>query len=96
MAEHDPRFEEKIFSTALHCAPAERAHYLDEACAGRPELRQRIEELLKAQPQLGGFMETPADIGTPAVELWTINRGSHVPTFYSGTSSSAFAHRVID
>jgi poly(3-hydroxybutyrate) depolymerase len=31
-----------------------------------------------------------------AVELWTINGGSHVPTFYNGTSSSEFAPRVID
>jgi len=63
MSERDPRSEETIFSTALHCAPAERAPYLDEACAGQPALRQRVEELLKAQPQLGEFLENPADIG---------------------------------
>ena len=65
MSEHDPRSEETIFSTALRCAPAERARFLDEACAGEPALRQRIEELLKAQPQLGDFMENPADLGAP-------------------------------
>ena len=62
MSEHDSRSEETIFSAALHCAPAERAPYLDEACAGQPALRQRIEEFLKAQPQLAEFMEHPADI----------------------------------
>ena len=31
-----------------------------------------------------------------AVELWTINGGSHMPTLYSGRSSSDFAPRVID
>ena len=31
-----------------------------------------------------------------AVELWTINGGSYVPTLYSGRSSSEFALRVID
>ena len=31
-----------------------------------------------------------------AVELWTIKGGSHGPTFYSGSSSSEFAPRVID
>lgn len=31
-----------------------------------------------------------------AVELWTINGGSHNPTFYSGSSASEFAPRVID
>jgi hypothetical protein len=31
-----------------------------------------------------------------AVELWTINGGTHVPTFYNGAASSEFASRVID
>ena len=31
-----------------------------------------------------------------AVELWTINGGSHGPTLHSGSSSSEFAPRVID
>lgn len=31
-----------------------------------------------------------------AVELWTINGGGHEPTFYSGSSASEFAPRVID
>ncbi len=65
MNKHDPISEETIFSTALHRAPAERASYLDDACAGQPALRKRIEELLEAQPQLEEFMENPADCGTP-------------------------------
>ena len=65
MSEHDSRSEETIFSTALHCAPGERAPYFDEACAGQPALRQRIEELLKAQPQIGEFMEKRATVGAP-------------------------------
>ena len=65
MKERDPSSEETIFSTALRCAPDKRACFLDEACAGQPALRQRIEALLKAQPQLGEFMENPAGIGTP-------------------------------
>jgi polyhydroxybutyrate depolymerase len=31
-----------------------------------------------------------------AVELWTINGGHHVPTFYSGSVASEFAPRVVD
>ena len=65
MSEHDPGSEEAIFSNALHEVPAQRARYLDEACAGQPALRRRIEELLKAQPQLGEFMENPAEIEPP-------------------------------
>jgi serine/threonine protein kinase len=65
VSEHDPRSEETIFSIALRSAPSERAPYLDAACAGQPALRQRIEELLNAQAQLGEFMENQADIGSP-------------------------------
>jgi serine/threonine protein kinase/WD40 repeat protein len=64
VSEHDPESEEAIFSTALRCAAAARARYLEKACAGQPALRQRIEALLQAQPRLGEFMERPADIGT--------------------------------
>lgn len=59
LKQDDSKSEETIFSTALHCAPAERAAYLDHACAGQPALRERIAEFLKAQPEVGGFMERP-------------------------------------
>ncbi len=50
--------EETIFSTALRLAPGpERAAYLERACAGRGELRRRVESLLQASPELGDFME---------------------------------------
>jgi hypothetical protein len=50
--------EETIFSAALErSTPAERAAYLDGACAGQPELRQRVEALLDAQPHVGDFLE---------------------------------------
>ena len=62
MSEHPLESEETIFSTALHRTPAERASYLDEACADQPALRKRIEKLLQARHQLGEFMENPADI----------------------------------
>jgi len=61
--EDDLKSEETIFSNAIQRASAERGAFLDEACAGRPALRQRIEELLEAQPQLGEFMETPVAPG---------------------------------
>lgn len=68
MNENEPGSEETIFSGALDFAPSERARYLDEVCAGRPELRQRIEELLEAQPQLGEFMEAPRSPETSHAE----------------------------
>jgi serine/threonine protein kinase/uncharacterized membrane protein HdeD (DUF308 family) len=55
--------ERDIFLNALDIeGPAARAAYLDEACAGRPELRRRIEGLLRAHPaaEEAAFLEVPA------------------------------------
>jgi eukaryotic-like serine/threonine-protein kinase len=38
----------------------ERSAYLDQVCAGDDELRHRVERLLRAQPNLGNFLESPA------------------------------------
>src|SRR5262245_55030686 len=35
----------------------ERAHYLDEACYGKTELRQRVEALLRAHEEASGFLQ---------------------------------------
>jgi WD40 repeat protein/serine/threonine protein kinase len=52
---------EAVFSAALaKQSPEERAVYLDEACGGDPELRHRVERLLKAHPQLGSFLQNDA------------------------------------
>jgi hypothetical protein len=54
----DENSEETIFSTALRLSPGlERAAYLEQACAGRDALRQRVETLLRASPDLCDFME---------------------------------------
>src|SRR5262245_14387052 len=51
---------EVVFFAALEKAtPAERAAYLDEACAGNEALRRRVEALLAAHPQVGRFLERP-------------------------------------
>src|SRR5438093_6852882 len=51
---------EIVFFTALEKAtPADRAAYLDEACAGNEALRRRVEALLAAHPQVGQFLERP-------------------------------------
>src|SRR5262245_59974036 len=53
--------ERDIFVAALRKGdPAERQAYLDEACAGRPELRRQVEHLLGAHEDLGSFLERPA------------------------------------
>src|SRR5215216_4338676 len=53
--------ERTIFLGALdRDDPAERAAYLDAACAGDPVLRQRIEQLLRSHEGVDAFLAVPA------------------------------------
>src|SRR5436305_13944538 len=62
---HAPEMlERELFLAALEKdSAAERAAFLDAACAGDPALRQKVVELLQEQEQVGGFLETPALAG---------------------------------
>jgi WD40 repeat protein/serine/threonine protein kinase len=54
--------EREIFSAALDIEdPAERAAYLDRACAGDPTLRHRLAALLGAHQPASSFLERPAE-----------------------------------
>jgi eukaryotic-like serine/threonine-protein kinase len=58
MTEQSPA--EAIFFTALEKGTAEeRIAYLDVACGADENLRQRVERLLAAHPQVGNFLESP-------------------------------------
>src|SRR5690242_5975138 len=53
--------ERDVFIAALQKEdPAERRACLDEACAGRPELRGQVEHLLRLHEGAGSFLEQPA------------------------------------
>jgi serine/threonine protein kinase len=53
--------ESQVFVDALKLvSPAERAAYLDAACAGDPRLRADMEALLRAHETDPGFLEQPA------------------------------------
>jgi eukaryotic-like serine/threonine-protein kinase len=53
--------ELEVFSTALEIPSSEdRAKFLDEACGGNVQFRQRIEQLLQSWQQSGRFLESPA------------------------------------
>ncbi len=60
MSEMSPA-EEVFFAALERPSPADRAAYLDAACAGQPELRARVEKLLAAHPRVGEFLKS----GTP-------------------------------
>jgi serine/threonine protein kinase/tetratricopeptide (TPR) repeat protein len=63
MSESSPA--EAIFFAALERPPAERAAFLDQACAGDAGLRGRIERMLAAQSHLGGFLDPPQAPAAP-------------------------------
>src|SRR3954471_4463935 len=53
--------ESQVFTNAVQFAgTAERAAYLDAACAGNPRLRADVEALLQAHAKDPGFLEQPA------------------------------------
>src|SRR5262245_54513672 len=60
------RKEVQIFNAALECSsPAERAAYLDQACAGDEPLRRKVEALLLACGEADEFFKTaPAACAT--------------------------------
>ncbi|MEJ7636979.1 MAG: serine/threonine-protein kinase [Singulisphaera sp.] len=71
-----------IVSAALERDPAaERAEYLDEVCAGAPDLRDRVEALLRAHGQVGRFLE-------PDEAAATVDPSNHLPASAAqGTAS---------
>ena len=54
--------ERDVFINALQKNPSERPAYLDEACAGNPPLRRRIDALLKAHDETDSFLDSPQDV----------------------------------
>lgn len=64
MAGNQPNIE-AIFFACRHMEPKDRPAYLDEVC-GDTELRQRVEQFLCAQAELGSFLESPAP-GLPSL-----------------------------
>src|SRR5262249_49552121 len=63
-----PMSERDIFIAALQVEdPDQRRAYLEQACAGRPELRRQVEELLRLYEGAGSFLEAPA-AGPPSTE----------------------------
>jgi hypothetical protein len=79
-----PDREVVVFSAARRLPPSQRAAFLDDACAGDAALRQRIEELLQASEEAGGFLQSPAADapgpgGTTRVRVFPAEKlGGHV------------------
>lgn len=56
-----------MFHCTLEREPAERAAFLDMACADDPALRKEFESLISSHEQSGSFIDSPAL--RPAAEL---------------------------
>jgi serine/threonine protein kinase len=50
----------RIFHDALERPRDEQSAFLDETCAGDPQLRREVESLLASHEEAGGFLESPA------------------------------------
>src|SRR2546426_1745054 len=59
-----PAQDVDLFAAAIELPVAERAAYLDRACSGDVDLRQRVEGLLKEHDDLGDFPEKRPPKGT--------------------------------
>jgi eukaryotic-like serine/threonine-protein kinase len=53
--------EEMLFQEALFRSPDGRAAFLEQACAGRPELRAAVEALLAAHEKSGNILDESAE-----------------------------------
>ncbi|HZN34408.1 MAG TPA: serine/threonine-protein kinase, partial [Pirellulaceae bacterium] len=55
-----PKSVKAVFEQAVEIpSPDERQAFLEQACAGDPNLRQRVEGLLRAYADAGSFLESP-------------------------------------
>ena len=69
--------ERDIFLAAIEITDsAERAAYLDQACADNAELRTQVEELLKTHAEASQFLETPAVATDSAVDRTVLTDAS--------------------
>lgn len=66
----------ELFDAALERPAAERAEWLAQVCGGDEALRTKVEQLLQAEDELEGFLETPvlAQLEEQPTREWTGQR----------------------
>jgi len=91
--------ERELFIKVLQHDHADRRAFLDQTCAADPELRRRVEVLLKAHEMVGGLLDLPAQTG-PTTDV--MNAMTAAPAGAAldqgpahGSIESAAAHRPI-
>ena len=79
--------EETIFLEALARSAAERARFLDQACAGQPQLRAAVEALLAAHQKPDNLLDNPpgnlaATLDSQPVEANSAATGERTPNAF--------------
>lgn len=98
-----------VFNEALERDPAQRAVFLDEACAGDAALREEVESLLASHQDADGFLEEPAysspeqllglevdfrtDIFSFGIMLYELASGTHP---FAATDSVTTIARILE
>lgn len=91
----DPDLEESIFNSALLLeTPEARAAYLDSSCAGNPELRRQVEELIAAGEAAGTFLGHPA-LFTLCIETSDSAFKEGVPAGFEALGSYVGRYRLL-
>jgi serine/threonine protein kinase len=75
---------EELYDAALELPVAERAAFVETACAGDEELRRELVSLLEAEQQIGDFMQSPAlDIAAQGIarDQSSFQQSSHQSSF---------------
>jgi serine/threonine protein kinase len=85
----EPNSAKDIFLAAVERAnPAERAAFLDEACAGNAELRRRVDALLCAHDEPGNILDRPAPEGGPTAADDAASSDSGAPVAATGSTET--------
>jgi Tol biopolymer transport system component len=85
---------EQLFGEVLDLPPEERFAFLDQACRDAPELRRRVEELLRENQRMGSFLAEPLfSPNGPSVPSSTSLAGT--PSRFQGGQLIANRFRVV-
>ena len=70
---------ERVFGEALDLRPEERPAFLDRACDGQRDLREKVEALLRENDRLDGFLsESPVMPPEKLPQRMRFDRGAHL------------------
>jgi eukaryotic-like serine/threonine-protein kinase len=86
---------EALFHEALERAPAERAAYLTERCAGRPDLQIEVEALLRAHEGAASALNVPPVAPQPRLKAG-VRLGSYEVLAELGTGGMGEVYRARD